>query len=224
MIVTIHQLENAPWLGLLDKISKADLFVVANTFSFKKNYFENRNRILDTSGAQWLSIPVESHNHKPMNEIQISKAYDWKSQYLNQLKQCYSKTPYFNTYYPTIEKIILSAKELLWEVNYKLMIQILEWFKIKTEVVLASSLNLTPELRSSERLLEICQQVMADTYLSGPSGKDYLDENIFEINRIKVIYHEFVHPIYKQQSEEFYPNMSSIDYLFNQGGDLKLCG
>jgi hypothetical protein len=34
---------------------------------------------------------------------------------------------------------------------------------------------------------------------------------------IKIIYEKFQHPIYRQQYEEFVPNLSILDLLFNEG-------
>ena len=49
MIITIHQPEHLPWLGLLNKIAKADKFVILDSVQFEKNYFQNRNKILGTN-------------------------------------------------------------------------------------------------------------------------------------------------------------------------------
>jgi len=47
-----------------------------------------------------------------------------------------------------------------------------------------------------------------------------LDLSLFEKNNIKVVFHEFTHPIYKQQYEPFIPGMSALDYLFCCGGSI----
>jgi len=65
--------------------------------------------------------------------------------------------------------------------------------------------------------LNISQKLNADVYLSGPSGRDYLDTSAFERKGINVEFHNFDHPVYKQLSEPFIPNMSSVDLLFNYG-------
>jgi len=61
----------------------------------------------------------------------------------------------------------------------------------------------------------------ADTYLSGIGGKDYLEENNFKPNSIKLMYQNFVHPVYTQlnmnDKKDFIPNLSIIDLIFNHG-------
>ena len=39
MTVTIHQPEHLPWLGLFNKIAKAELFVILDSVQYEKNYF-----------------------------------------------------------------------------------------------------------------------------------------------------------------------------------------
>src|SRR5439155_16600394 len=71
---------------------------------------------------------------------------------------------------------------------------------------------------SSALLLAICRQLEATEYLSGISGRAYLDYSMFENAGVKVRFQEFYHPVYRQYYEPFVPAMSSIDLLFNYGG------
>ena len=218
--VTIHQCEHLVWLGLLDKISKADVFILADNFQFKKNYYENRNKIRTKDGWQWLTVPVEKDNHKPINEVKIINDIKWQLKYLNTIKQNYQKSEKFNFYYLDIENIILGNWSSIGHLNERLLKLFLNWFNIKTSIIRSSELNLQHLNEGTITLLEICQKVGADTYLSGSSGKDYLDLSLFEKNNIKVVFHEFTHPVYKQQYEPFIPGMSALDYLFNLGGPI----
>ena len=54
----------------------------------------------------------------------------------------------------------------------------MDWLGIKTKIVIESDLNV--DGTSTERLVNVCKAVGADTYLSGISGRDYLDEKLFE--------------------------------------------
>ena len=69
----------------------------------------------------------------------------------------------------------------------------------------------------SQRLLDICKQLNASCYISGISGKDYLDEKIFHNSGIKIIYENFQHPVYNQIHGDFVENLSILDLLFNEG-------
>jgi hypothetical protein len=67
-------------------------------------------------------------------------------------------------------------------------------------------------------ILEAARQNGATTYLSGPSGRDYLDEAPFRRAGIAVRYHAFRHPIYDQRGRAgFTPNLAALDLLMNFG-------
>ncbi|MEE3335704.1 MAG: WbqC family protein [Candidatus Latescibacterota bacterium] len=58
MIVSIHQRQFMPWLGCFNKMDQADHFILLDSVQFKKNEWQNRNRIKTAQGAQWLTVPV----------------------------------------------------------------------------------------------------------------------------------------------------------------------
>ena len=51
MIVAAHQPHYMPWLGYLDKLAKADLFVVMDDLQYEAQNFQNRQRLKLQSGA-----------------------------------------------------------------------------------------------------------------------------------------------------------------------------
>ena len=69
----------------------------------------------------------------------------------------------------------------------------------------------------TERLIEICSKLNATCYISGITGKDYLDEKLFLNSGIKLIYEHFIHPTYRQLHGNFIDNLSIIDLLMNEG-------
>ena len=58
MIVGIHQPQYLPWLGIIDRIIKSDIFVMLDNVPYSKNYFYNRNRIKTANGWNWITAPV----------------------------------------------------------------------------------------------------------------------------------------------------------------------
>ena len=66
-------------------------------------------------------------------------------------------------------------------------------------------------------MINICKKFKADIYLSGKGGAKYQEEKKFEINKIKLEYIDFIHPVYVQSWKEFIKGLSIIDLLFNYG-------
>jgi len=222
MILTIHQPEHLVWLGLIDKISKSDIFVIFDDTQFKKNYFENRNKIKTKDGWAWLTVPIKDHSlSTKIKDIEISYSTNWQKKYLNTLKTNYSKAPFFNVYFNKVESIINKNYKFIIDLNLALLFLTLESFGINKKIIKSSELYISKDKKGSDICLEICKIIKVDTYLSGSSGKDYLKIDDFKRSGINVIFHEFNHPVYRQLWEGFIPGMSFIDALFNLGENVK---
>ena len=219
MIITIHQPEHMPWLGFFNKIYNADLFVVLDTVQYEKNYFQNRNQIIQkesSTGKAWLTVPVKKGNHADLiSEKQIAMSPKDRAKYLNLIENSYIKYPFFTSIYKDIKDILLQYTGLLRDLNVALIKYLLGVLDIKTPLVLASSLGLDEYKPGGSINYDICEYLNASTYLSGPSGRDYLDETPFNNKDIKVDYHDFAHPVYRQPSQPFISHLSVLDLIFS---------
>jgi len=217
MIVTIHQPEHMPWLGFFDKLRQADTFVILDNVQFRKNYFQNRNKIRTQQGWIWLTVPVlaKGKSSQLIQDAQINNAVNWQSTLWKSIFYAYNKASFFEKYGNFLKQIYDKQWTYLADLNEEIIRHVINELGIKVKIVMASTLEVTGG--GTDLLLEICQKLNADTYLSGISGKDYLEESRFTEQGIKVIYQEFYHPIYKQVYEPFIPCMSIIDLLFNHG-------
>ncbi|HNW92476.1 MAG TPA: WbqC family protein, partial [bacterium] len=99
-IVTIHQPQYLPWLGLVQKICDSDVFVVLDTVPYSRNYFYNRNRVRTAQGWTWLTIPVLTKGKfgQPFSEVAICDDTDWRKKHWATLRQSYAKAPHFRAY------------------------------------------------------------------------------------------------------------------------------
>lgn len=169
MKVTIHQPEHFPYMGFFQKISSADIYVVLDNVKFRKNYFQNRNKFLNTNNTEeWFTIPVEKGaTNKWIKDVQVNTQLNWKKKLLSKLNQNFKED--FSYIYDS---------DSLKEIN----LRSIEWgrkkLNINTLMISASELGVTGD--KSELLANICKEVNATKYISGPSGRDYLDLNCFK--------------------------------------------
>lgn len=221
MIITIHQPEHLPWLGLFNKIAKADVFVVLDSVQFEKNYFQNRNRILGSNGVQWVSIPVSTKGHMDSTIANTLIANDpknakWKDKYLLTIKQNYGKYPFFNEVYPLLERAINIDTDYFCEINIEIIRLFCEALGIRPKYVRSSELEING--LKSDLILDICKKMNADIYIAGPSGRDYLNMNSFNENGIEVKFNDYIHPVYPQKrTDEFISHLSALDLFMNVG-------
>jgi len=218
VIVTIHQPEHLPWLGFFDKIAAADVYVCLDTVQFRKNYFQNRNRILTPSGPAWVTVPVKVKGHlgATIADMEIAEDGRWAKKYWRTVTQSYGRHPFFDEYAPAFGEVLSRSWPGLRDLNLALIELFFQALGLDRKPVLASDLEVTGQ--SSALLLGICQKLSADVYLSGPMGSGYLDEGLFADAGIEVRYHRFEHPVYPQQGPgDFVDKLSAFDLLMNLG-------
>src|SRR3990170_2611278 len=219
MIVAIHQPQFIPWLGYFDKIDQADVFIFLDNVQYKKNEYQNRNRIKTANGWQWLTVPVLYKFPQKINEVRINNKIDWKRKYLNTLVTNYSKSKYFEKYILYFKALYSKEWEFISDINIDVTRQLAGFLGIKKNFIIASEFLSADkeEGDATKRLIDICRLIGADTYLAGKDGAKYMDVEKFTKSGIKLTFQDFKHPVYNQLFRKFEPYMSVIDLLFNHG-------
>lgn len=217
MIVAGHQPEFLPYMGFFSKISKADVFVIADNIQYRKKYFQNRNKIKTRDGWMWLTVPVITKGkfEQKINEVNINNSVNWRRRIWASISSNYKNAPYFRDYEELFKDVFSRDWDMLVELNETLLRCILKQLGIKVKTLRGSELGVSG--KKTDLLIDICKKTGADTYLSGSGGKNYVDESKLKAHNLNHKFHEFQHPVYPQQFGEFLPYMSIIDLLFNVG-------
>ncbi|SFV57260.1 hypothetical protein MNB_SV-12-2013 [hydrothermal vent metagenome] len=219
-IVTIHQPDFMPWLGLFVKINKADTFVVLDNVINKYNAqnWLRRVKLSTKLGSYWLTVTVQKSlksSFVPINKMKINKNIDY-SNALETIRRTYAKAEYFNDIYPLVENWFNSEEELLSKRNINFIIDIMNRLEISTEIVYVKSLSCKG--KSNELLIEILKSQNADIYLCGDGAGGYQKNEMYLEHGIEVEYNNFKSKEYKQvNTKKFEPNLSIIDALMNIG-------
>ena len=166
-------------MGYFQKMEAADLFIILDDVKFRKNYFQNRNRFLNTSGdEEWFTVPVQKkHVSKNINEVEVSPDHRWRKKLIKQLEMNFKID---------LEKVYESDQ--LLDINMNSIEYSRQQLGIETPMLLSSQISV--EGIQSEKLFNLCNAVGATTYISGPFGKDYLDTSLFRNNDIKIDFFE----------------------------------
>ncbi|MCX7715860.1 MAG: WbqC family protein [Endomicrobia bacterium] len=215
MKVAIHQPQYLPWSGYFNKILQCDIFVFLDDVQYKKNEWQNRNRIKSVNGELWLTVPVHYKFGQKINEIEIDNKIFWRKNHLKTIKVNYNKSKFFTEFYPYIEKLLNKEYKKLVEINIESINMVLSYLGIKKEIKLSSELKVEGE--KTQRLINICKKLSADIYISGIGAKEYIVVEEFQKNNIKVIFQNYTTPEYPQLFGSFIPNLSIIDMIFNVG-------
>lgn len=217
--VAIHQPEHLPWLGFFHKLYHADVFVLLDQVQYRKNYFHNRNRIRAAGGPVWLTVPVLTRGRHPQSILDATiddrDGGRWRQKHWRTIAEAYGKHPFFAACASLFQDIYARPWARLVELNEALIEAIRGLLGIGTEVLRASALGVGGQ--REDLLLHICEKLGARGYLSGVSGRDYLDPARWAAAGVELSFQEFHHPIYPQRQGGFLPCMSTLDLLFSHG-------
>lgn len=222
MNVSIHQPQYIPWFPYINKIIESNLFILLDSVDFQKNGLQNRNKIKSVQGASWLTIPVRQNLGQKIIDVEIDNTQHWRRKHWTTILQNYQKAAAFSRYAEELESIYLQDWTRLVDINIAVLQLLLKWFKI--DVFVRQSSQMKAAGKSSELLLNLCQEVHATTYISGIGAKAYLDESGFADAGIQIIYKPPVLPRhYPQQHPKagFLNDLSSLDFILNCGDDWK---
>ena len=216
MIVSVHQPQYLPWLGYFDKIDKADVFVLLDTVQFKKNEWQNRNRIKTAQGAQWLTVPVMYRFPQLIREVEINHREKWQHKQRQAMLSNYRKAPFWSMLEPFFEEIFSTRWDGIARLNMHVVKKLTEILGIETPLFVASEIGAFPE-DPDERLIAITRHFGADRYLAGSGGHGYMDLEKYREQGVEVIFQHYRHPVYNQLYGDFEPFLSVIDLIFNHG-------
>jgi hypothetical protein len=171
MVVSIHQPNFFPYYPFFQKMESSDLFVILTHCQFEKNNYQNRFN----KEGKWYTMSV----NKGLDPINTKT-------YLNPQKDWCRIKNMLPSYRKILEEFDPCITDNLASTNSNIIFKIKEMLQIKTEI----ALDYPTDLLSTGRLVDICLKHKATKYISGISGKKYLDLSMFEQNNIEVIFQD----------------------------------
>ena len=189
MILSGHQPVYLPGIILLTKISMSNIFMFVGHCEFGKRNWHSHNYI--RTGK--LTVPT----HKgPSIEETVVCGDHWKTKHLKSISFAYGKYPFFKECFPELEATIWMPYAGLGALNRALIKLFLGWLEIDTEIIDHPFVRgyETP----TEMLIQMCELVGADSYLSSP-GEDYVDREQMAGKGITHYYQSFDDPDYGQR-------------------------
>lgn len=217
--VAISQSNYIPWRGYFDLIGSVDEFIFYDDVQYTKNDWRNRNRIKTPSGAQWLTIPVGTDLKRRICDVAIPDERCGQKHW-TVLAANYQRARHFAETAAWLKPYFDEAWTSLSELNQRLIAAICASLGI--EVKLSRSHDYVAEGDRNGRLVALCHEVGATTYLSGPSARNYLDVETFNRNGITVRWMDYSgYADYPQLWNSFEPQVSILDLLFNCGPDSR---
>jgi len=222
--VIITQSNYIPWKGYFTTMRKASHFIIYDDAQYTKRDWRNRNKIVTPNGLKWLSIPVDVKGkyHQKINEAKISDP-NWTTDHWNKIYQNYKKAPCFKQISSHFEELYLDKLrhiESLTDINRTILEKCIELLEIEIKIMDSRDFNLRGG--KTEKLINVCKDLEADEYFTGSAAKNYIEEDLFLNNGIKLSYYDLDgFPSYEQQWDDFEHKVSILDMFFNLGFESK---
>src|SRR6476469_5556647 len=109
-VVAIHQPTFLPWLGLWDKLLRADVFVLLDDVQFPKKggTWMNRVRLLANGDPQWVTVPVERayHGVRTVREMRIDDVKPWRERIYATIEHAYSSAAHADEVLPVVRQAL----------------------------------------------------------------------------------------------------------------------
>ncbi len=225
MTISIHQPNFLPWIGYFYKIWASDIFVLHDHVEYTKHSFTKRvfiRKYPATCEQDYLIVPLRRHSDFALiSDLKICHEQNWQQKQINKIYYVYHKAPFFNDYFPVLERSILSSSDLIYlaEFNRQLILDILSFLNIDRKIVLSSELPVRG-FQADEYNAELVAYLGGDLYISGTGAKKYQFNATYADRGISLIYNELGDYLINNPPQypiQFDVSLSILDALFYIG-------
>ena len=203
-----------PYIGYFQLINAVDKFVLFDDVNYINKGWINRNNILMNGRAHLFTFPLkEASQNKLICQIELMNDRNWKDKFLKTISQSYKKSEYYSDVFPVITEILNFESVNLSDYIYNSITKINNYLGIGTEIVKSSAKYNNCSLKAQNRIINICEQELAVTYINPIGGVDLYDKKMFAESGIDLFFLKTNSIEYKQYDNGFVPWLSIIDIL-----------
>jgi hypothetical protein len=212
-----------PYIGYFQLVNTVDKFVIYDDVNFINKGWINRNKILINKNAYLFSIPLKNASqNRLINEVEVAIGENWQRKFLRTIEQAYKRATNFEKAYSILESVLNTEVSNIAELALNSIRSVVDYLELSTEFVPTSALYGNANLKSQQRILDICKIERTNEYINPIGGKEIYSKELFEREGIKLNFLKTKEICYKQFGEEFVPNLSMIDVLmFNSKTEIR---
>ena len=210
-----------PWLGYFDQMRRVDAFIIADEMQYTSSGWAHRNRVRSAHGAHWLNLPARPIRGQRICDVALDPTVSWVSQHLGWLQHFYARSAVAGEVLSVLRDVLERPATRIVEASIPVVRLLAERLGITTPLLVSSELGLEeryaehfPERPGpTHRIIAFLKTLGATELLMGASGRDYLDAALCAKHGIRVEFHQYQHPTYRQLYQPFISHLSAIDLL-----------
>lgn len=220
MKVVISQSMYFPWVGMLEQIRLADVFIHYDDVQFSKGSFSNRVQVKTSSDKCWMTVPLSDHRlGQTIDEVRIKPGSAWRDRHLALLAQSFNGAPHAETALELAASVMDGDHRTVADVSRASMLALSRYFGLDRDTRFVDSRDFDVPGSSSARVLGLVKAAGGDEYITGHGARHYLDHRLFEDAGVSVSYMDYQMTPYPQQHGAFTPYVTALDLVANCGPD-----
>lgn len=180
MKIGIMQPYFLPYIGYFQLMAAVDKFVLLDDVNFINRGWINRNRIAVNGRPSWLTVPLSgASQNRLIREIDIAPDDGWVQKMHRAVFAAYAKAPEADSVLPVFESWLSKATGNLADFLLLTLSETATRLGIKTEMLPTSSIFPKNGRKGQERILDICRELGASSYINPPGGRDLYEPGLF---------------------------------------------
>lgn len=192
MRLAIMQPYFLPYIGYFQLMAAVDKFVLLDDVNYINRGWINRNRILVNGTPRWMTIPlVGASQNRLICDIDVQPGREWRRKMLRTAETVYRKASFFPQAFAVLKEILVPDTTNLSAFLFRSIRLICEYLRIDTIVEPTSSIYDARHFKGQQRIMQICVQENADTYVNPPGGRELYDAEPFSEQGIEL---RFIQP------------------------------
>jgi hypothetical protein len=138
-----------------------------------------------------LSLSKASQNKKICDTTLSNDDSRWRTKILGTLQHNYSKAPMFDEIYRLVEGVIANESMNLSTVAAQSITKVFEYLDMEIDTIHSSvELSESVDLRKEKRLIKICKDLGAETYINAIGGRSLYTKEQFAEHDINLLFIE----------------------------------
>lgn len=211
-MIAVRPPEYFPRLQYMALLQPVDHFILADTFPYRRQSFQNRSKLRSPQGWHWITIPIfGQRDGAPIQDVEIKTEGRWLEKHWRSFLYNYRTTMYFDFFEDSFRPFFEQTWTHLSPCVCRSVELLAELFGLSTTVTRASQLDGAPA-----SLADIVQATGAEM-IAVPEQ----DASSATLPGVEVQAVAYEHPTYHQNFEGFEAGMSAADLVFNYGREAQ---
>lgn len=213
MRVAIMQPYFLPYVGYFQLLAAVDVFVVYDNIKYTKKGWINRNRFLLNGRDALFSLPLKKDSDQlDVRDRVLAEDFD-RAKLLGRFREAYRRAPFFHEACPLVESAVLHAESNLFRYILHSLELLVQHLGIGTRLVVSSAVPADHRLQGEEKVLAICAELGATTYINAIGGQGLYSKERFRDRRVELNFLRSAPFTYRQFDHEFVPWLSILDVI-----------